>query len=147
MDETDRYKSEIVAIISGRTHYGQVPIEEKRVTKNLRWIGENGYTASVGQWIRQIRRLIDNGKKVTRGFRWYTIVDVLKDGTKQCMWYFGIEIDREIIYVCGGCTDFSGEGGRGRKLADCFLTCLLAENFIIERNADYLISLLTCSDD
>jgi len=109
------------------------------------WIGINGYTASIGQWIREVADKIDNEQKVYRGFRWYTTINI-HDKQTDAMWYFGIELgtdEHKIIYACGGCTDFSGEGERGRQIANHFLQKLVPEQMIIERNSDYLISLLT----
>jgi len=150
MAKRDRFRDEILEIIQGKTHYGTVPIEKKKINQNVIWIGTNGYTASVGQWIRQVAEQIDKGFAPKQGFRWYTVFKVFADMSTQNMWYYGITLENEsdsVTYICGGCTDFSGEGGRGHKLAEYFLNSLLAENFIVEQNADHLISMLTCDDD
>lgn len=151
-EDEKRLNDMILNIIEKRGHYGTVKITKKKMSNKVIWIGTNGYTASVGQWIRVVTDKVEDGLNPTYGYRWFTVVNIdktqvlNKDYIPQCMWYFGIELESDtdsVIYVCGGTTDFSGEGGRGRKLANHFLTRYIPENMIIERNADYLITLLT----
>jgi len=148
----ENLNTKIVEIVEKKSHYGRVPITKKKMSNKVIWIGINGYTASVGQWIRVVTDKINEGLNPKHGYRWYTVTNIDKTQILskiyrlQNMWYFGIELESDmdsVIYVCGGTTDFSGEGGRGRELADYFLKKFIPENLIIERNADYLISLLT----
>lgn len=152
MTKDERDKQMILDILDGNCHYGRVKITKRKISKNITWIGQNGYTASVGQWIRTINKLVSEKKLLPRqGFRWYCKVDENGRQEKQedHMWYFGIEFpkgDEHHIYVCGGTTDFSGEGGRGKELAETFLRLIVPENRILTRCADYLISELVVGE-
>ncbi|MBW2562369.1 MAG: hypothetical protein JRE40_16175 [Deltaproteobacteria bacterium] len=95
-------------------------------------------TSSIGMWMRVVmRELRKPGASLRWLHRWFCAAN--EDGSQR-FYYFGAHIG-DTIYCCGGCTDFSGEGGHGKELGDRFLELL---GFPITTNpADHLISLLT----
>ena len=141
----NRAEEQIKQILEKRSHYGTVKIKKRKISKDITWVGANGYTASVGQWIRTIDNLLKKGHRPLRAFRWFCHVN--DDGEpKQRMWYYGVAFPKEDwyhIYACGGTTDYSGEGGRGKEIAETYLRQILPKNLILTRCADYLISELT----
>lgn len=103
-------------IIDGRGHYGTTPIVTREVAPGVIWYGSPGVSASVGMWIRRTNELLKDGQAITGFWRWWAAEH--DAGTKR-MWYFGAEIGG-ILHVVGGCTDFSGEGGRAKDLAAAY---------------------------
>lgn len=83
--------------------------------------------------------MIDQGCKVKETFHWKTVVTIHPSGAMDNLHYFGVKID-DMLYICGGCTDFSGEGGHGRKLAEYYLKPLAFT--MTEQNGDDLINRL-----
>ena len=133
-------------ILTGHCFYGTCPIEEKLVKSDVLWIGVDGHTSSIGQWIRFIWDLIYPGNldphAVVQGFKWYTYVNA--NNPKQRQWRFGIKLTHrgnEQLIVCGGATDYSGEGEHGKLLADAFMD-LVCSCPISILNSDHLKSLL-----
>lgn len=139
-------KKEIKEILEGRGHYGQVKIKQRKISSEITWIGSHGVTNSVGQWICRIKQIIDKGMPPVQGFKWFCHTDLDSSKKQNRMWYFGVQFQDGVghyhIYVCGGCTDFSGEGGRGYKIADEFLKMILSESDVLTRCADHMISYL-----
>lgn len=139
MKDEEILKQEVNAIIEERTHYGTVHIKERIINDDVVWIGTNGFSSSIGQWIRIVHQLLSNGDFIYAGHKWFIPV-----GCNQNMVYFGVEVgkpDDTMFYVCGGVTDFSGEGNNARELADFFLERITGNIYM--NNADSLISLLT----
>ena len=139
---------EIQDILEGKGHYGTVEITSKEVGPEVVWVGENGLTASVGMWMRLVRRLIGDGWIPIQGFRWFCVNDI--DDTSQRQWYYGIRFKKHFenesedtirTYVCGGCTNYSGEGGRGKQIADAFIEKTMGPR-VSTRNLDYLLSMI-----
>lgn len=126
---------EIEEILQGRSFYGSCEIKEKEVSPGVVWVGSNGVTSSVGQWVRVVKRELQRSS-LRWLYRWFCATN---PGGSQNMWYFGADVG-DTFYCCGGCTDFSGEGGHGKELGDRFLEMI---GFPITTNpADHLISLL-----
>jgi hypothetical protein len=142
MEEDKKLEMELEAIFDKQNHYGTCPIIIKKVNDDVTWVGTNGYTDSIGQWIRKTRELLDEGLYVYEALAVYTNI-----GKNQKMWYFGLQIgdcDNKTYYFCGGATDFSGEGNFGRLLAEYYISKITGNIHI--QNSDFLISLLTTSD-
>ena len=137
MDE--KIINEITEITNKRTSYGTSKIELHWIRPTIVWVGTNGHTNSVGQWIRITKNLINQGINPTKGYKWNAVVSVCEDGTTDSLWYYGVKID-QILYICGGMTDFSGEGNHGRQLAENYLKGITNENLITESNSDGLIN-------
>lgn len=109
---------EISEILDGRTFFGKCEIKEKGVAPGVVWIGSNGVTSSVGQWMRvMMRELTTPGAALKGLYRWFAATN--PDGSHK-MWYFGAQIG-DTVYCCGGATDLSGEGDHGKELGDRFL--------------------------
>lgn len=108
---------ELQAILEGRGFYGYVQMDVRRPAPGVLWYGNPGTSASVGPWVRNTWGLHMDGKPIHGLHRWWMAEE--EDGTHR-MWHFGIEIDRE-LHLVGGCTDFSGEGGHARRLAEAYL--------------------------
>lgn len=130
---------EIREILNGQSFYGFCEIKEREVSPGVVWVGSNGVTASVGQWMRVVMRELkkEPGAPLRWLHRWFCPSG---SDLSQRMWYFGAQIG-DTVYCCGGCTDFSGEGGHGKQLADRFLDMLGL--WPSTNSADHLISLLT----
>lgn len=147
MNKEKHIQREIKDILEGKTQYGTVPIETRTISKHVRWIGINGYTNSIGQWIRKIEEM---RKKfpITCKYRFYLPIDcdVKRHKMQRNMWYYGVRFELPAgdwrDYVCGGATDFSGEGGHGKQLADEYLKQISGQEALV-LNADYLITMLT----
>lgn len=144
MDDKERISKEVKDIIEGKGHYGTVKIDTQYLKKHFIWIGSNGLSSSVGQWIRVIEKTIlhEHNYQILRGYRWFC--DTNLSGIKQQMWYFGIEVDNPMEHckqfiVCGGCTDFSGEGNRARELADFYLKSIVPESLIITCSLEHML--------
>lgn len=129
---------EIREILGGVSFYGSCEIREREVSPGVVWVGSNGVTSSVGEWMRVVmRELKKPGGPLKRLYRWFCGTNL--DGSQR-MWFYGAQIG-DTVYACGGCTDFSGEGGHGKELGDRFLDGL---GFPVTTNpADHLIGLLT----
>lgn len=138
-----KLQQEIKDIIDGIGHYGHVGIEQKQITHHVIWIGTNGYTASIGQWIR----VVEKARKIwpiTATYRWFCHTDE-EPKHKDSMWYYGVRFERPLGFLdvlCGGATDFSGEGGHGKQLAEEYLS-MISNREPLTLNADYLITMLT----
>ncbi|MBS3748199.1 MAG: hypothetical protein KGY67_00685 [Candidatus Thermoplasmatota archaeon] len=142
MRDEEFLKQEVDRIIEEQTHYGTVPIEQRVINDNVIWIGTNGYSDSIGQWIRIVHQCLSNGDFIYTGFKWQLPV-----GCNQTLWYFGVQLGRQddkTFYCCGGATDFSGEGNHARELANSFLERITGNIYI--NHADFLISLLTLEE-
>jgi len=135
----DKIDNAIKEIAEGIGHYGNIPIERNKIRKHITWIGINGYTSSVGQWIREITKKIDEGIEPVKAYKWYTVINI---SPAQNMWYFGIRMEDDVTYICGGTTDFSGEGNFGRMIADRFITKFFSKDEIQIDTADALLSLI-----
>lgn len=136
---------EIREILAGQSFYGKCEIREREVAPGVVWVGSNGVTSSVGQWIRVVMRELkkEPGAPLRWLHRWFCEegnLAVFQGGPLKYMWYFGAQIG-DTVYACGGCTDFSGEGHHGKQLADHFLEMLGL--WPSTNSADHLISLLT----
>jgi len=144
ISKNNRLLEDVNNILSGKSYYGQCEIEKNKINTNFYWIGVNGHTASIGQWMREVWHLIKNGCAVVQGYKWYTSVNMGRSDQKQ--WYFGFKLTHdgdEVIVACGGATDYSGEGGRGKLLAEKFMETICPEHLIKILDANHLISILT----
>lgn len=144
----ERILAEIDDIINHRHHYGQVDMEWKEIRPHVYWFGVTGYTSSIGQWLRAVDDALKKGLRVTQTYRWFCHTDLHVNKEHDSMWYYGIELEDDFIthekktYCCGGCTDFSGEGGHGKQLAEGYLS-MISSREPLTLNADYLITMLT----
>ena len=143
-EEDKKTLQDIKDILEGRGSYGTAEILIREIGPEVIWIGENGQTASIGMWMRRIKQLLEqSGWKPLQGFRWFCVVN--EDNVKQKLWYYGIQFEineeRNVCYVCGGATDYSGEGGHGKKIADMFIKKIMGPQ-VITRNVDYLLSMM-----
>jgi len=140
IEEREREKEfllcEVKAILRGEHHYARKDLPEKKIGKVV-WIGYPGLTASIGPWMRKITKELDRLKgQFIRLEAWRYFVEV---GEAKRNWYFGVLLE-EKEYLCGGCTDYSGEGGHGKKLSETFLEILAIPSQT--RDASYLIGKL-----
>lgn len=132
---------EVKEILNGQSFYGLCEIREREVSPGVVWVGSNGVTSSVGQWMRVVMRELkkEPGAPLRWLHRWFCDTS-LNPVVPKRMWYFGVQIG-DTVYACGGCTDFSGEGHHGKELADRFLDMLGL--WPSTNSADHLITLLT----
>ncbi len=124
--EEDRLIHTIQEIQQGHGHYGEVPIQTRRIGRwayaEVYLIGNPGITASVGQMIRKINEEWGKGQAISVPvFRW-----VIPEGPGNS-YFYGVEIvdpnnrASRTLYIVGGCTDYSGEGGRGHLIMETYL--------------------------
>ena len=115
---------EVQDIILGLGYYGYCRIEITPLGTSgdaeLEWVGNPGYTASVGQFIRQTVAYWQQGWSIKLPAYRY----LAPEGPGNLVYY---ELDMfkgkdQKNLLVGGCTDFSGEGGHGRALMECYLT-------------------------
>ncbi len=133
---------EINDIIKGRHGYTNNGTKIKRVG-NVTVVGDFGYTKSIGQWMFLVNKLLPVSE-INEARIWESVVDIEKE--HKCL-YYGIRVndcnDKRYCntwIVCGGATDFSGEGGHGKELAEDFLhICSLDRMVFIQPVDDLLV--------
>jgi hypothetical protein len=136
---------DVTKILSGKYPvYGTIEIELIPISDTVLWIGMDGYTSSIGQWIRKVQELRREGYYII-GFEQWKI----PMGDNQNHIYFGAEMLKEgdqtqqiHHIICGGATDYSGEGSHGKALAETYIH-LTGIQELNERTGDDLIRLLT----
>ena len=108
----------------------------------LQFVGSEGMTASIGPWIKRVMSAITHWKynpPITSYLRRIEM-DASEDNTHEHMLFFSVVLGDEDEIMCGGCTDFSGEGGKGgedamnflRLLATVFNTTIVIDHFDYE---------------
>ncbi len=127
---------EVRDILEGRGYYGGVRGELQRTAPGVYFHGSPGISASVGPWMREVWQRFTAGTPISGVWAYYSREDRELDHN---LWYFAVALANE-IHVVGGCTDFSGEGGRAKRLAEEFLERLPFEPTI--RPASNLVDLL-----
>lgn len=133
--------NEINDIIKGKHNYLNSKTEIKTVG-NVLIIGDLGYTSSIGQWIHIVNKLLPVSQ-IDEVRIWESINSIEK---KQKNIYYGIHVKEcnDVCYknrwvICGGATDYSGEGSHGRKLAEEFMhLCSLDKEVFVQPVDDLL---------
>lgn len=102
-------------IENGTHYYGQIELSIIHFGERYRLVGDIGLSASVGQMIRIVKDRIRIGDSLV-GIIWFQI-PVSNNNQNDYLIafeldYWGGDPDQTKYYVCGGMTDYSGEGGR-----------------------------------
>lgn len=127
---------EVGQILEGQGHYGRIKLEVRNPAPGVYFYGSPGISASVGPWMRNVWGLFHAGTPVGGLWAYFSRETRAVDHN---FWYFAVELANE-IHVVGGCTDFSGEGGKAKRLAQAFLERFSFE--LIIRPASNLVDLL-----
>lgn len=127
----------MLAVMTGAEYYGRVNPEWEepyavdfpgplRAGAYLEYVGSEGITASIGPWIKVVARRIAElwhaDPPVTRLRRIELDADAGESG--HHMLFFSVVFPYGGEVMVGGCTDFSGEGGRGGARCAQFLDLL-----------------------
>jgi hypothetical protein len=104
----------VEGIINGNHFYGQVELSIVHFGRRYRLVGDIGVSASVGQLIRAV----EDRKRLRNpvvGIVWLKVPRSPKQNDYLIAFeldFWGGDPDQTIYYICGGMTDYSGEGGR-----------------------------------
>ena len=139
-------RQEVQDILDGRGFYGRMKLDVHNPAPGVYFYGSPGISASVGPWMQNVWGRFQ-GKGALEGlggarapvnglWAYYSREHTELDHNA---WYFAVELDKE-IHVVGGCSDFSGEGGRARRLAEAFLERFPFKPII--RPASHLVDML-----
>lgn len=113
----DRAARDVQLIIEGEHSYAKIPTETRVIAPGVHFYGSPGHSSSVGAWIRATYGLYEGQGLTTAAWAFWAADS---EDLAQKSWYFAIEIADE-LYVVGGCTDYSGEGGHARAIAEAYL--------------------------
>lgn len=116
----ERSRQEVMEILQGESHYGTVEIQRlpvgHRGMELVEWVGRPGRSASVGMWLRLLHKW--PGGIDLPVVRWKV------QSGPVTMVYFGVTCTNplaQFLWLVGGCTIGSGEGGRARQLVETYL--------------------------
>jgi hypothetical protein len=95
--------------------------------RDVEFVGSEYITASIGQWIKQVIEVIADSwefsSPIVTGLRKIEM-DSSENTSNLHMLFFSVIFGNREEVMCGGCTNFSGEGGRGGENALNFLRVL-----------------------
>ena len=114
---SDRAARDVQLIIEGEHSYAKIPTKKREIAPGVDFYGSPGHSSSVGEWIRTTYELYNEGDTVTAAWAFWAADS---EDLPQKSWYFAIEIANQLPVV-GGCTDYSGEGGHARAIAEAYL--------------------------
>jgi hypothetical protein len=121
-------------------------IKSYRLGKVL-WIGRPGYSASVEAWINKVvEELQVYTDTLSTSKHWFIrCFSSSREKSEQNMVYFGFHTkkgDQELIIACGGATNYSGEGGYAKALAEAFMQDIVDYSLGVVRILDHEIGYL-----
>jgi len=125
-------------IKDGTNHYGHIELSIIHFGERYRLVGDVDLSASVGQMIRVIEDRIQLEDPLV-GIIWFQIP--VNDNQNDYLIafeidYWGGDPDQTKYYICGGMTDYSGEGGRAYR----------AMKLYVEKHEDVPISVIYLTD-
>jgi len=125
--EEQKLMRDVNNILAGNNFLGCCDIDRYNINSFVVWIGENGQSKSVTEWMRTIWALCLHHENshpwaIMDGFKWFSCPDFNKPNNKN--WFFGFKITRdgkERLVVCGGANNYSGEGGKAKQIGEKFM--------------------------
>lgn len=104
--------------------YVDLPIGNGASGGPVEFVGSVGITASIGAWVIQVAYKLGDSPTENPLLKLRKILLDSPESGEQHMVFFSAVFNDETEIMCNGCTDFSGEGGRGNKEASAILSVL-----------------------